>query len=416
MSREEWLAAVQYYNPNRTLPELDLAKWIWTLPTRDILKKAGAPASDYEHLITLSLTDPWWDQFGYVKDGDKFNTPALHINSWYDFGAQDTFVEFNAYRTGAETPPARDNQFVIVSPTTHCRSETVSANTKVGQHEYGDAQFDFWGTYVKWYDHWLKGIDNGITRMPKVQIFVMGKNEWRGESEWPLARTRWTPFYLHSGGRANSRMGDGTVSVAVPKNEPADHFTYDPASPVWTVGGSVCAACARGGPQVVDGPADQRDVEMREDVLVFTSEPLADGIEVTGPIKLVLYVSSSAKDTDVSAKLVDVHPDGHAYNIQEGIQRMRFREGYDKKVWMEPGGVYKVEIDLEATSNYFKPGHRIRVDITSSNFPRWDRNLNTGGNNYDETTWVVARNTVHHSAKYPSHILLPMIPDRDARP
>jgi putative CocE/NonD family hydrolase len=386
MSREEWLSTVQYYNPNRSLPELDLAKWIWTLPTRDILRKAGAPASDYEHLITLGLTDPWWDQFGYVKDGDKFNTPALHINSWYDFGAQDTFVEFNAYRAGAETATARDNQFVIISPTTHCRSETVSARTKVGELDFGDAQFDFWGTYLKWYDHWLRGIDNGVTGMPKVQIFVMGRNEWRGESEWPLARTRWTPFYLHSGGRANSRMGDGTVSTTMPKNEPADHFTYDPGSPVWTVGGSVCAACARGGPRVVDGPADQREVEMREDVLVFTSAPLPDGLEVTGPIKLVLYVSSSAKDTDFSAKLVDVHPTGAAYNIQEGIHRMRFREGYHKKVWMEAGGIYKVEIDLEATSNYFKPGHRIRVDVTSSNFPRWDRNLNTGGNNYDEAT------------------------------
>jgi putative CocE/NonD family hydrolase len=411
MSRAEWLAAVQYYNPNRTLPDLDLAKWIWHLPTRDILRAAGAPTTDYEHLIALSLTDPWWDQFGYVRDGDKFDVPALHINSWYDFGAEDTFVEFNAYRTGAVSAVARDNQFVIISPTTHCRSEAVSDRTPVGERELGDARLDYWGIYVKWYEHWLKGVDNGVTRMPRIQLFVMGRNEWRAENEWPLARTAWTPFYLHSRGAANSRWGDGTLSAAAPKSEPPDSFSYDPASPVWTVGGSVCAACARGGQRVVDGPADQRDVEVRSDVLVYTSEPLAEGLEVTGPLKVVLYVSSSARDTDFTAKLVDVLPDGTAYNIQEGIQRMRFREGYAKKVWMEPGGVYKVEIDLEATSNFFKPGHRIRVQVSSSNFPRWDRNLNTGGNNYDETSWVVARNVVHHSARYPSHILLPVIPE-----
>lgn len=409
MSREQWLEAVPFYSPDRKLPELDLAKWIWHLPTRDLLRAAGAPASDYEDLIALSPADPWWDQFGYVRDGDRFNVPALHINSWYDFGAQDTFVEFNAYRAGAETDQARENQFVIISPTTHCRSEAVSAKTVVGQVDVGDAQFDYWGTYVRWYERWLKDVDNGVTRMPKVQIYVMGRNAWRAESEWPLARTRWMPYYLHSSGRANSRNGDGSLSAIPPKGEPADQFTYDPAAPVWTVGGSVCAACARGR-QVFDGPADQRDVEMRNDVLVYTSAPLPEGLEVTGPLQVVLYVSSDARDTDVTAKLVDVHPDGTAYNIQEGIQRLRFREGYDRKVWMEPGQVYRVTIDLEATSNFFKPGHRIRVQVSSSNFPRWDRNLNTGGNNYDETAWVVARNRVHHSAKYPSHILLPVIP------
>jgi putative CocE/NonD family hydrolase len=409
MTREEYLQAVRYYRTDRTLPEFDMAKWIWHLPTRDILRAAGAPASDYEDLIAMGLTDPWWDQFGYMRDGDQFDVPALHINSWYDFGAQDTFVEFNGYRTGAVSATARDNQFVIISPVTHCRSEGVSEKTMVGQVDFGDARFDFWGTYLKWYDRWLKGEANDVTAMPKVQIFVMGENRWRAEKEWPLARTQWTPYYLHSGGRANSRDGDGALSPVMPKTQPADRFIFDPANPVWTVGGSVCAACARG-QRVFDGPADQREVEIRSDVLVYTTEKLTTRTEVTGPLKVVLYVSSSAKDTDFTAKLVDVHPDGTAYNIQEGIHRMRYREGYHKKVWMEPDQVYKVEIDLEATSIVFKPGHRIRVQVSSSNFPRWDRNLGTGGNNYDETTWVVARNAVHHSAKYPSHILLPVIP------
>jgi putative CocE/NonD family hydrolase len=295
-----------------------------------------------------------------------------------------------------------------MSPTTHCRSETVTDQTVVGELDFGDARHDYWGMYLKWFDHWLKGADNGVTSMPKVQLFVMGRNQWRGEHEWPLARTRFTPWYLHSRGRANSRNGDGTLSALAPRSEPADSFVYDPAAPVPTIGGSVCAACARGR-NLVDGPAEQREVEIRSDVLVYTSAPLERGVEVTGPLNVVLYVSSSARDTDFTAKLVDVHPDGRAYNIQEGIQRMRYREGYDRKVWMEPGAVYKVEIDLEATSQYFKPGHRIRVSVSSSSFPRWDRNLNTGGNNYDETEWLVARNVVHHSARYPSHIVLPVI-------
>ncbi len=410
MPREEWLASAPYYSPNRKLPPLEIHKWIGTLPSRDILKKAGAPASDFERLIAIGLTDPWWDQFGYVRDGDRFSVPALHINSWYDFGAGDTFVEFNAYRTGAETAAARDNQFVIVSPTTHCRSESLSQSTAVGQLNFGDARFPHWDTYLKWYQYWLAGVDNGVTAMPKVQLFVMGKNEWRGENEWPLARTPWTKFFLHSGGRANSRMGDGTLSTTAPRTEPADEFSYDPGTPVPTVGGSVCSACTPG-QQVVDGPADQAAVELRHDVLVYTSAPLERGLEVTGPLSITLYVSSDARDTDFTAKLVDVHPDGRAFNIQEGIHRMRFREGYGKTVWMAPGQVYPVTIDLEATSNFFKAGHRIRIDVSSSNFPRWERNLNTGGNNYDESVWVVARNRVHHSATYPSHVVLPVIPE-----
>jgi putative CocE/NonD family hydrolase len=409
MPREEWLATAQHYATNRKLPPFDIAKGIWTLPSQDILKKAGAPASDFERLISIGLTDPWWDQFGYLRDGDALDVPALHINSWYDFGAGDTFVEFNAYRTGAVSATARDNQFAIISPVTHCRSESLTESTRVGQLDFGDARFPHWETYLKWYHHWLGGADNGVTSMPKVQIFVMGKNQWRSENEWPLARTQWTKLYLHSGGRANSRLGDGTASFVAPKSEPADEFSYDPGTPVPTVGGSVCSACTPG-QQVVDGPADQAVVELRNDVLVYTTTPLENGLEVTGPLSITLYVSSDSKDTDFTAKLVDVHPDGTAYNIQEGIQRMRFRQGYGKKVWMTAGEVYPVTIDLEATSNYFKPGHRIRIDVTSSNFPRWERNLNTGGNNYDESRWVVARNKVHHSAKYPSFVTLPVIP------
>jgi putative CocE/NonD family hydrolase len=253
----------------------------------------------------------------------------------------------------------------------------------------------------------LKGVDNGVTRdTPKVQIYVMGRNEWRSESEWPLSRARVRPFYLRGDGHANSRFGTGTLSPQKPSSEPPDRFTYDPATPVPSLGGPLCCT---GNPDAPAGAFDQSELEARQDVLVYTSPVLESGVEVTGPIEVVLYVSSSAPDTDFTAKLVDVYPDGTAYNVQEGIQRARYREGYERKVWMEPDGVYEVRVDLDVTSNFFGPGHRVRLEISSSNFPRFDRNLNTGGNNYDETEWEVARNTVYHTQEYPSHVLLPVI-------
>jgi putative CocE/NonD family hydrolase len=230
---------------------------------------------------------------------------------------------------------------------------------------------------------------------------------WRGESEWPLARTQWTKYYLHSDGRANSRFGTGTLSLTAPGDELPDRYTYDPAIPVPSLGGPDWGAS---NPDMLPGAIDQSANETRHDILVYSTPPLEQGVEVTGPIQLVLYVSSDARDTDFTGKLVDVYPDGRAFNVQDGILRARYREGYGKKVFMEAGQVYQLTVDLQVTSNYFPPGHRIRVEVSNSNFPRFDRNLNTGGNNYDETTWVVAQNTIHHSARYPSHIVLPVIP------
>ena len=201
-------------------------------------------------------------------------------------------------------------------------------------------------------------------------------------------------------------MGSGRLSTQPPVDEPADRFVYDPGTPVPSLGGTDWGAAH---PDLLPGGRDQRKLEMRHDVLVYTSPPFEEGLEVTGPLELVLHVSSSARDTDFTAKLVDVHPDGTAYNVQEGILRARYRAGFAKKTWMEAGEVYEIKIDLQATSNYFRPGHRIRLEVSSSNFPRFDRNLNTGGNNFDETEWVTATNSVHHSAVYPSHLVLPVI-------
>lgn len=407
---EVFRATADYYNPDVTLPEYDNRQVLWSLPVIDMLRKAGAPPTDWDDIVSRDFSDPWWDKTDYIKTTDRFDVPALHINSWYDFGVGETLKLFNQMRVNADSALGHDNQFAIISPTTHCRSETTTEHTRIGNRDLGDARFDFFGTYLRWFDYWLKGIATGIQKMPKLQIYVMGKNQWRSENEWPLARTQFTKYYLRSDGRASSRFGTGSLSITAPGQEPPDGYVYDPRSPVPTAGGAVCTACARS-TEVVDGAVDQSDVESRNDVLVYTSEKLEKGVEITGPMELVLYVSSSAKDTDFVAKLVDVYPDGTAYNLQEGILRARYREGFERKVWMKAGEIYEIRINLHATSNYFAPGHRIRLEVTSSNFPRYERNLNTGGNNYDETEWVIAKNLIHHDAEHSSHVILPVVPE-----
>jgi putative CocE/NonD family hydrolase len=400
--------AADYFCPSADPPEVDIMEHLRMLPVVDLMRVAGAPPNDFEDWLSHPPDDEYWKQQGTVTEADRFDVPALHVNSWYDITPNATLTLFNLYRTNAESERARDHQYLLMSPMNHCRSETATEHTFIGARDVGNASLDYYGLYVRWFDHWLKGEANGVTEMPKVRLFVMGRNEWRDEEEWPLSRAVPTPFFLHSGGRANSRFGDGLLSTDPPADEPLDTFVYDPRTPVPTVGGPICCT----GGAVPEGSYDQREVEARHDVLVYSSAPLDTGLEVTGPLEVVLYVSSSARDTDFTAKLVDVYPDGTAYNIQEGILRARYREGLDHCVWLEPEGVYKLRIDLEATSNWFGPGHRIRLEISSSNFPRWDRNLNTGGNNYDESEPVVARNVVHHTLHYPSHILLPVVPEQ----
>jgi putative CocE/NonD family hydrolase len=233
----------------------------------------------------------------------------------------------------------------------------------------------------------------------------MGSNEWQSSDVWPPKEAVMTNFYLDSEGNANTRNGDGKLVAKMPKKENQDTFTYDPMDPVPSYGGNVCCT----GNAVQGGAFDQSEMELRDDILVYTSEPLEEGVEVSGFIESYLYLSSDAKDTDVTIKVIDVHPDGKAYNLDETIQRVRYREGYDKEVWMEDGKVYEIKMTPMSTSNYFDKGHRIRIEVTSSNFPRFDRNMNTGGNNYDETEGVVATNSIHHGGKFQSRIVLPMI-------
>ena len=396
-----------YFNPAPVVPDIRFPELWRSLPLVDMMQKAGGPPTDWEDFVSHEPADPWWDQLGYLKETDRFDVPALLVNSWYDFGVGESLTLFQRFQTNAESARARDNQYIIVSPSTHCASEEVSETTVIGKRPVGDPRLDYWNLYLDWFDHWLRGIDNAVTGMPKLQIYVMGKNKWRAENEWPLTRMQTTPYYFHSDGHANSRFGTGLLNVNEPSNEPPDRYIYDPDGPVPSVGGPLCCT---GTPDAPPGSYDQSEVETRNDVLVYSTSALEDGIEVTGPVEVVLHVSSSARDTDFTAKLVDVYPDGTAFMVLEGILRARYRNGYAEKAWMKPEGVYEAKIKLGATSNYFPPGHRIRLEISSSSFPRFDRNLNTGGNNYDETDWVVAKNTVHHSSRYPSHILLPVIP------
>jgi putative CocE/NonD family hydrolase len=232
----------------------------------------------------------------------------------------------------------------------------------------------------------------------------MGSNKWQASDTWPPSGYTTTTYYLHSSGKANSVFGDGKLSPNMPANENPDQFSYDPNFPVPSNGGNVCCM----GNALNGGAYDQRQMEARNDILVYTSDPLVQGVEVTGSIEATVFVSSDAKDTDVTLKILDVYPDGKAYNLDETIQRLRYRDGYDKEVMMEKGKVYKVDLTPISTSNYFAPGHSIRIEISSSNFPRFDRNLNTGGNNYNEYKGVIAKNTIHHSSVYSSQVRMPV--------
>jgi putative CocE/NonD family hydrolase len=274
----------------------------------------------------------------------------------------------------------------------------------LGERDFGEAaRLDLGKLQFDWFQYWLKGQETDVEDWPAYRLFVMGENRWRGENEWPLARTDFTHFYLHSGGSANTRKGNGTLSLEKPEDEPADAFTYDPTQPVPTHGGNNLLL-------IPTGPFDQTKIEDRNDVLVYTTDPLTEPIEVTGPVRLVLYAASSARDTDFTAKLVDVSPSGKAFNLCDGIIRARYRNSKSEPSLIQPDQVYQYEIDLWVTSNLFLEGHSIRLEISSSNFPRFDRNPNTGNPFGTDTEFLPAGQTIHHSATFPSHLVLPIIP------
>ncbi len=406
ISREDMVRLSRYFDLAPEMPPVDWAEGLKHLPLVDIMKNVQGPKGIFEDMIKRTPDDPAWYEGGLYHDDMPFDKPALWFMSWYDVSTGPNLALYNHVRANATDAEVRDSQYAIIAPTLHCSYTRATENTVVGERSVGDARWDYDALVYGWFDHWLKGQDNGLLdTLPRVRYYTMGSNRWQSADSWPPKNAEMVTYYLSSGGNANTLNGDGVLTTTRPGADDPDAFVYDPFNPVPSHGGNVCCT----GNAVVGGAMDQRAMEEREDILVYTTDPLAEGVEVTGTIGLTLYVSTDVKDTDFTVKLIDVYPDGTAYNLDETIQRARYRDGYDKQVFMEPGEVYEIELGPLSTSNFFAPGHRIRIEVSSSNFPRFTRNLNTGGRNWDETEGVVAHSRIHHSREHPSQIRLPIV-------
>ena len=346
--------------------------------------------------------DNYWKRWTIEEHYADIRVPALTVAAWYDIFQGGSLKNYAGLKQHAENEAARQGQRLLVTIGGHAGDER-----KVGDVDFGPtAPFDEDETTLRWYDHLFKNAANEFAGPKRVQIFVMGANQWRSEDDWPLARARETKYFLHSAGKANSAAGDGVLNASMPRAEAADQYVYDPANPAPTIGGPLCCDAKH----LLPGPRDQRAAEARKDVLVYSTEVLAQDMEITGPVRLELFAKSSAVDTEFIARFVDVAPDGFAENLTEGIVRARYRNSQEKPELMKPGEIYKFDIDLWATSNVFRKGHRIRLEISSSSFPRFDRNLNTGESPEHAQKFVPATNTILHDAEHPSMLILPIVP------
>jgi putative CocE/NonD family hydrolase len=348
--------------------------------------------------------DGYWKQWSIEDHYSQIEVPVFSLGAWYDIFLGGTLRNYMRLKTEAGTEAARRGQKLMIYVGGHAGGW---GNRKVGAVDFGEKlPFDLDDTMLRWYDWLLKGEANGADKDKLVRVFVMGKNDWRDEDDWPLARARTTRYYLHSTGGANGLNGNGTLSTVAPGEEQADQYVYDPNDAVPTIGGPLCCGALPTG----IGPEDQRPAEGRSDVLVYTTPAFAQNTEVTGPVSLDLYVSSSGVDTDFTGKLVDVWPNGFAQNLTEGILRLRYRNSQEKPELANPGETYHITVDLWATSNVFLAGHRLRLEVSSSNFPRFDRNLNTGEEQARRTRMVKATNVVYHDKAHPSALLVPVVP------
>ncbi len=404
-TQEDLIRISRFYDLAPENPSVDMAEALKHLPIQDIIKNMNGKKEVFDKMVRRTPNHKDWYTGGLYHDNMDFGVPSFWFASWYDVSISPNLALFNHVRKNAKDQEIRDNQYLVIAPTLHCAYTRATENTIVGERSVGDARLNYEEQIYSWFDLWLKGEQNNFKEnTPRVQYYTMGSNIWQSANEWPPVNTKLETYYINSKGSANSLYGDGKLTTTKPKQDMPDSFIYDPMNPVTSYGGNVCCT----GNAVKGGAFDQQQMETRNDILVYTTDILSEGVEVSGFIESTLYVSSDAKDTDFTIKLIDVYPDGTAYNLDETIQRARYREGYDKEVFMQKGKVYKVDLTPMSTSNYFKKGHRIRIEISSSNFPRFARNLNTGGTNYDESKGVVALNKVHHSDTYPSQIRLPM--------
>ncbi|MQY31814.1 Cocaine esterase [Nocardia sp. RB56] len=345
--------------------------------------------------------DDYWKAQDWRRSIENVTAPALFTSGWYDLKIHETVGDFVRMRTQAGSVEVREGSQLVIGPWDHGNSTGRFPDRFFGL----TAGADLSPTHVAFYDKWLRGLPES-TPAPRVRIFVMGIDQWRDEQDWPLPDTRYTDYHLHSAGSANTRTGDGTLQLEPPHTEAQDSFRYDPRDPVPTAGGALLPTL----PGLV-GPVDQRVVDGRADVLCYVTPVLDEPVEVTGHVELKVFVCSSAVDTDITAKLVDVSPDGTALNICDGILRLRYRNDLSEPELMTPGEIYEVTIPMSVTSNVFLPGHRIRLDISSSNFPHYDRNSNTGGAIATEALhdMITADNTIHHGGTRPSRLILPII-------
>src|SRR2546423_4553127 len=414
-SQEDLIRASKSFDLAQQSPAVDWSQALRHLPEMDILKTVDGPRGIFADempvatggvMIKRAPNDPAWYKGGLWHDNMQINVPGFWFMSWYDVSVGPNLAAYNHVRKTAKGEIA-NQQYAVIAPTLHCSYKRATENTIVGERSMGDARLNYDELTWAWFDRFLKGESNGILeKIPRVRYFTMGINKWQSADPWPPKGAQPITFFLSSSGKANTLNGDGALSNSPSAMDSGDKFDYDPMNPVPSYGGNVCCT----GNAVQGGAFDQRKMEERNDILVYSTEPLKEGIEVSGPIEVTLYVSSDAKDTDFTVKLIDVYPDGRAYNLDETIQRLRYRNGYDKPLaWMEPGKVYPVTLQPMTTSNYFDAGHKIRLEVSSSNFPRFDRNLNTGGNNYNESSGVVAHNAVHHSRQYPSEIKIMVV-------
>lgn len=383
---------------SQNMDAVDWTKIHKYLPLSNMDDAAGRANPVWKEQFEHPQLDSFWEPLRYQNKYDRVGVPVLHISGWYDDEQIGTPLNYIGMTT--QGPAAvRDKQRLLMGPWPHA----VNSTSKLGEVDFGPSGIiDLEGHMRRWFDFWLKGIDNGVMKEPPVRIFVMGENRWVDENEWPMARTQWTKFYLRSKGRANSLFGDGALSTVPPASEPPDSYTNDPASPVPFITEPSFAQ--------MGSADDYRAVERRDDVLVYTSEALAEDTTVCGPIKAQLFAASSAKDTDFMALLIDVWPNGFAQRLIDGMVRARFRDGMEKPSLIEPGKVYAFHLDLWNTCQTFKKDHRIRLQIASTAFPKYDRNPQTGEALGKTTRLESAQQKIFHDRERPSHVSLPIVP------
>lgn len=376
------------------------------LPVSKLVESVRPAPSGYTEYMTTPLNDRKWSEWGFLGDDSRMRVPALVLNTWGDQTLQDTLALAEHWNQ-ADPEGTRGRHKVIIAPGKHCGHHEAAETNQFGELAAANAALPYRDIYLKWFDYWLRGEGDALSDMPPYTYYVVGADMWRTSDHWPPPESNTERWYLGSAGQANTRDGNGTLSRKENARAPSDIWRYDPNDPVPSRGGPICCT---GNPNEPQGPADQKDIEVRNDVLVYTTEPLSSDLWIAGSIKAKLVVSSDVKDTDLVARLVHVWPDGKATSIQEGALRLRYRNGFKNPVFLTAGQPVQASVDMRSIAYRIPKGHRLRLDLTSSSFPRLERNLNTGGDNLSEMQSAIATNTVHYQAEGGSWLELPVVP------